>query len=146
MPQRVTNPMDAEALPRISHGGAVTEEMQVSVYTLADLENARRELERWQERWADSSSNNPDKHEGAIRAARRLVREIEDALKDAGTIPLTEQERLEQELDRIFPSARSQEVVEFEGRRYQRIFFPLEKSRSRKRVTAWGQEWRLVNE
>lgn len=68
-----------------SNGGNV-----VPDYTLADLEAARRELARWQERWADSNSNNPDKHEGEIRAARHLIWEIGDALKRSGAVPLTE--------------------------------------------------------
>src|SRR3954462_3865377 len=109
-------------------------------YTLTDLEKARETLAQWQERWANSSSNNPDKHEGHIREARRRVREIEEALKAGGQIPLTEQEQREARLDAAFPDAKSKQVVEFEGKKYQRIYFPIERSRSRKSVTEWGKE------
>jgi hypothetical protein len=42
---------------------------------------------------------------------------------------------------RHLPMLGSTEIVEFEGRRYQRRFYPLERSRSRKTVTEWGREW-----
>jgi hypothetical protein len=116
----------------------------VADYTLKDLDDARAELNRWQERWADSTSNNPDKHEGQIREARRRFREIEESLKATGRLPLTDQEQLEARLDRAFPNAKSKEIVEFEGKKYQRIFYPLERSRSRQTVTEWSKEWRAL--
>jgi len=74
------------------------------------------------------------------------VREIESPLKESGALPKTEHEKLESELDRLFPNARSKEIVEHEGRRYQRRFTPLERSRSRKSVTAWGKSWDKVQD
>jgi hypothetical protein len=116
----------------------------MSDYSLTDLERARDELARWEERWANSSSNNPDKHMGRIRVARRRLREVEDALKASGQLPLSDKEQLEARLDLAFPNARSKEIVEFEGKKYQRIFYPVERSRSRKTVNEWGKEWRAV--
>ncbi|MER9232909.1 hypothetical protein NKI56_12515 [Mesorhizobium sp. M0622] len=110
-------------------------------YTLADLEQAEAELAAWNRRFDDYSGNNPDKYQADIKSARARVREIEFALKADGAIPKSEHETLETMLDRIFPNARSKEIVEYEGQKYQRRFTPLERSRSRKSVTSWDKSW-----
>ena len=111
------------------------------MYTIEDLERARAELKSWSDRFANYSGNNPNKYQADIKAARQKVRMIEDDLKARGVLPLTEQEQLEKELDEAFPNAQSRQIVEYRGKRYQRKFFPLEKSRSGKTVTAWGKKW-----
>jgi hypothetical protein len=116
------------------------------MYTIEDYEEARAELRRWDERWANYSGNNPDKYQADLKAARKKVRYIELYLKDAGILPLTEQELLERHLDTAFPKARSKEVVEFNGKKNCRRFFPMEMSRSRKTVTEWGKSWEEVKE
>jgi hypothetical protein len=73
-------------------------------------------------------------------------REIERYLKDLGVLELTDKEKLEKELDRAFPDAQSKEVVEYNGKKYMRRFFPIEKSRSRKTVKEWGKSWEPVKE
>lgn len=110
-------------------------------YTLEDLEKAKAELDAADNAWANSSSNNPNKGEARRKAAREMVRYIESELKRTGQIELTPKEKLEAELDRLFPDAKSKEVVEYEGKRYMRRFTPLEKSRSRATVTVWGKSW-----
>jgi hypothetical protein len=110
-------------------------------YTLADLEAAKAELAAWNKRFDDYTGNNPDKYQADIRSARARVREIEFALKADGVIPKSEHEQLESTLDRMFPNARSMEIVEYEGQKYQRRFTPLERSRSRKSVTVWDKSW-----
>lgn len=109
--------------------------------TTEDLEHARKELQDWQDRFDRYSGNNPDKYQADIRAARGRVRQLEDALKASGELPRSEQENLSAELDNAFPNAKSKEIVEYRGHRYQRRFYPLERSRSRKTVTEWGREW-----
>jgi len=116
------------------------------MYTKADLDAAKAEFEQIEERWANDSSNNPDKYKAECKAARRQVREIEAALKATGEIASTENEVLERELDEAFPNAKSKEIVEYKGKRYIRRFFPLEKSRSRKTVTEWGKAWEEVTD
>jgi hypothetical protein len=115
-------------------------------YTLADLERAKSDLAAWQQRWDNYTGNNPDKYQADIRSARAEVQRIEQYLKLTGVIPLTEPEKLERELDAAFPNAKSREIVEYQGRKFQRRFFPLEKSRSRKTVTAWGRSWEELKE
>jgi hypothetical protein len=118
----------------------------MTIYTLADLEAARDELASWSQRFDEYSGNNPDKYQADIRSARAKVREIESALKTAGVIPRSEHEQIESELDRMFPNAHSKEIVEYEGRKYQRRFAPLERSRSRKSVTVWDKSWVVVKD
>ncbi|MCT2581149.1 MAG: hypothetical protein E5X23_08345 [Mesorhizobium sp.] len=113
----------------------------MTTFTIDDLERAKANLERWTQSFDDYTGNNPDKYQSDIKSARVEVREIEAALKADGTIPLTEREKLENTLDRLFPNARSKEIVEHEGQRYERRFTPLERSRSRKTVTVWDRYW-----
>ena len=110
------------------------------MYTMRDLDEARAAHAGIEERWANYTGNNPDKYEADRKTARRRVRAIERALKDNGTLPLTEQEALARKIDAMFPNAESKQVVEYQGKRYQRRFFPLEKSSSGE-VTEWGNEW-----
>ena len=116
------------------------------MYTLDDLERAKEELRQWDDRFANDSSNNPNKYESQRRAAREKVRVITDSLKASGTIALTDKEKLERELDSKFPSSQSNDVVEHDGIKYRRKFFPLERSRSRKSVTVWGKTWEKLSE
>ena len=60
-----------------------------------------------------------------------------------GAIPLTGNEIIEKELDRLFPDAESKEIVEHQGVRYQRRFSPAERSR-RGNVTRWDKSWVAV--
>lgn len=118
-----------------------TRNVRGQVYTSQDLENARTELQRLEKAWDNYRGNNPNKFQSDIKAARRKVRHIEKCLTANGTISLTEHEQLERELDQIFPNAESKQIVEHNGRRFQRRFYPLEKSRSGKTVTEWQRSW-----
>lgn len=111
------------------------------MYTLEDYENARTELARWNERGDNYMANNPNKYQADIRDAVRKVREIKQYLKDEGILERTESEKLEKELDRIFPNAQTKEVVEYNGKKYQRRYWPFEKSRSGKTVKEWSKSW-----
>lgn len=115
-------------------------------YTLKDLEAARTELKRTSDRADNHSANNPDFGQADIRAARRKVQVILGELKAMGVLPLTDQQRLEAELDKRFPTAKSREIVEHDGKQYRRRFAPAEKSRSRKTVTQWDRWWEEVKE
>jgi len=115
-------------------------------YTLEDLEEARAELKRASYRADNHRGNNPDFGQSDIRAARLKVDLIMGELKATGVLPITDQERLEAELDKRGPNAKSREMVEHNGKRYQRRFAPAEKSRSRKTVTLWARWWEEVKE
>lgn len=114
------------------------------MYTLEDLYIAQEELALWQDRWDRYDGNNPNKYQADIRNAQSRVRSITESLKANGVLERSEQEKLEVRLDHEFPNAQSNEIVEFEGKQYQRRFYPLRKSRSRKSVTEWGKSWNLV--
>lgn len=115
-------------------------------HTIEGLEAAKAELERLQERDSMDTSGNPDKYHSRIATARRQVYEIERALKSGGAIPCTEHEEMEFKLDKAFPAARSREIVDFEGVRFQRRFRPFTKSRSGKTVTTWHAYWTKLSE
>ncbi len=121
-------------------------EQEKTAPTLADLEKARQELEYWQERFGKDSSSNPDKYSSQIRDAAIRVRDIKTALKKAGVIEMTPEEKLTAKLDELYPNARSRTVVEYEGQKYEIIYFPLETSRSGKTVHEWGHKWRPFKE
>lgn len=111
------------------------------MYTLDDFEKAKAEVRRWTDAFDRYSGNNPDKYQSEIKHARAKLREIEEDLKSSGLLVMNEKEKLEAELDDQFPKATSKQIVEYKGKSYQRKFFPLEKSRSRKTVTEWGKTW-----
>lgn len=113
-------------------------------YTIDDYNIAQDELARITEKWDNYSGNNPNKYYSQLSGARSKVRIIEGSLKSQGVIPLSDKEILEKELNIKFPNARSKQVVEFEGKKYIKKFFPLEKSRSGKTVNEWGSCWELV--
>ena len=112
--------------------------------TLEHLELARADLTLRDNRWANDSSNNPNKYWSERQAARRRVRELTQKLKSQGDLEMTDPERLCAVLDAIVPDASNGQVIDHEGIRYRRRFFPEEKSRSGKTVTAWGRTWEKV--
>lgn len=113
----------------------------MALYTLADLEKAQLELDREIERWDNYNGNNPNKYQSDIKSARQQLLHIEEQLKSAGTIPLSDKEKLNRELDQLFPNASSKEIVKHNGVSFIKRFRPREKSRSGKTVTAWVAWW-----
>lgn len=109
--------------------------------SLNDLAAAEAELTRWDDAYANDSSNNPNKYEAQRRDARRAVRCISENLKNQGLIEKSKTEILTEELDRLYPNAQSKKKVNYNGVMYQISYFPLEKSRSRKTVKEWGHKW-----
>jgi len=97
--------------------------LSLTIYTDDDLDRAKAELARLERAWENHSGNNPDKYWASISLARSKVALIEAALATA----LTAKEQIECKLDAAFPTASNKEVVEFEGRKYQRIFRPADK-------------------
>lgn len=113
---------------------------------IGELAEARRQLARFEQRWEDYTGNNPNKYRGDLNLWRGEVDRLERALKKDGVLPVTDEEKLEFELDRRFPGARSREVVEFDGKKYRRRFSPAEFSRTRKSVTRWHKWWEPVSD
>jgi len=111
------------------------------MYTSDDYEKAKNEARKWDDAFDRYSGNNPKKYQSEIKQARAKLRVIEQDLKSRGVIMMNDKEKLEAELDKQFPEAKSKQIVEYKGNRYQRQYFPLEKSRSGKTVTEWGKTW-----
>lgn len=114
------------------------------MYNLDDLAVAKAESQRWDDAFANDRSNNPNKHEAQRRDAGAKVRMIEESLKRQGLIAKSEADMLNEELDRLYPNAKSRTIVTHDGKRYQVRYFPLIESRSRKTVKEWGHSWALL--
>lgn len=114
------------------------------MYSLDDLVQAKAELEHWNNAFANDSSNNPNKYQAQRRDAGSKVRRITEILKDSGVIEKTEVEKLNDELDRLYPNARSKSIVNYNGNKYQIKYFSVVVSRSRKTVKEWGHKWVAV--
>lgn len=111
------------------------------MYSLDDLEAAKNELNRWNDAFANDRSNNPNKYEAQRRDAGIKVRQIENDLKNQGILQKSENELLNEQLDRLYPNVKSKTIVSYNGKAYQVRYFPLVRSRSRKNVKEWGHEW-----
>ncbi|MBT3726770.1 hypothetical protein HOG21_03580 [bacterium] len=114
------------------------------MYTLDDLEKARADFAKWDDKFSEYTGNNPSKYDSQIKAALRKIRTIETVLKNGGALARTAQEELDYELDRLFPDAKSKSIHEKDGKKYQIIYFPIEKSNSGKTVTEWGHRWKDI--
>jgi hypothetical protein len=114
-------------------------------YTLDDLEEAKRNVTACQNRIDNHRANNPDYGRADLRNAQTKLNIILADLKARGILALTEQDELEAKLDEQFPNARSKEIVEYEGKRYQRRFLPAHKSRSGKTVMEWSRWWQRLD-
>ncbi|TCL38078.1 hypothetical protein EV210_10444 [Anaerospora hongkongensis] len=106
-------------------------------YTLADLEKAKVNIERLEKAWDNYSGNNPNKHHTSISMAREEVSRITYCLKLQGDISKTEQEILEDKLNRAFPNAQSKLVINFEEAKYQRQYCKI--------GGFWEDSWRKLD-
>lgn len=114
-------------------------------YTLDDLEKARERLKSLNDAYANDSSNNPNKYRSDIEIASSDVRLIRYELINAGLIEMTEKEKLQADLDKLYPNAKSKSVVEYKGKKYKICYWPI-KSRSGKTVQEWRHRWEELDE
>ncbi|MDM0025915.1 hypothetical protein [Variovorax saccharolyticus] len=112
--------------------------------TMEDLAAAQANVKHWGDAYANDRSNNPDKFAAQRRDAAAKLRQIERSLKQQGLIEKTAQELLDEELDGLYPNAKSKTMVTHQGKKYQVRYFPIEQSRSRKTVKEWGHSWDVV--
>jgi len=64
-------------------------------------------------------------------------------LKEQGILPITEVERISTILDCLHNRAKSNAIVEYDGKQYKRQFSPLKLSKSGKTVQKWARFWLL---
>ncbi len=112
-------------------------------YTLEDFEKERN----WD---SGFGPNNPNAVKRAYSNHLRRLKEIKDYLIGEGLLKqeepkITEEEKISEELDRLYPNAKSKSIVEYKGEKYQIHYFPLSKSRSGKTVHEWGHSWNLYH-
>jgi hypothetical protein len=108
-------------------------------YTLEDYEQEKN-------RDVDVRANNIGAWQRAMHQHGQRLREMETYLKQTGVLEYSPEERLNAELDKLFPSAKSKTIVEYRGNKYRVRYFPLDKSNSGKTVYEWGHAWELVKE
>jgi hypothetical protein len=116
-------------------------------YTLADLAEAEAGYASAQARVDIFDSNNPNRGQSDLRRAGDHLTRVTLYLQAQGDLPKpepTRQDNLEQALDAAFPQARSKDMVEYEGKRYQLRFAPARMTRLRKRVAKWERWWQAV--
>ena len=70
----------------------------------------------------------PNKYRPAVHLAMDELERVSLKLKECGDLPWTAQELLEHALDKAFPDARNQQVVEHGGKRYERRWVPVERN------------------
>lgn len=113
-----------------------------SKFTLEDLERERN-LDY------DIRANNPNAFRRKRQEHMQRLREIENSLIEQGILKepeLTEEQKLNLELDQLYPDAESRTIVEYEGKKYQIKYFPKSTSLSGKTVKQWGHTWDLIEE
>jgi hypothetical protein len=116
-------------------------------YTLADLAEAEARYADAKARVDNYDGNNPNRGRSDLRHASDHLTLVTLYLRAQGDLPKPEptpKQRLEQALDAAFPQARSKDIVEYEGKRYQLRFAPARQSRSRKTVVEWSRWWQEV--
>jgi hypothetical protein len=55
-----------------------------------------------------------------------------------------EEKEISRALDELYPKAKSRTIVEYESRRYQLRYFPIEKTADGEKVKEWGHRWVAV--
>jgi hypothetical protein len=118
----------------------------MTFYTLDDLNAATTALDAILSKWDRYSGNNPDKFSAKIADVKVRVHEITVALKASGVVARTEDEERDHQLDLAFPSARSKQIVLWNGNRYERVFTPVATSLSGTSVKAWAKTWRQAGD
>ncbi|WP_029149182.1 hypothetical protein [Methylophilus sp. 5] len=117
------------------------------MYTIEDLKLANAQLNEVAERWsAAHSANRVNPLDMEAKAAAERVHHIEEDLKRRGLLRYTAHELLDESLDQRHPDAQSWEVVLYNGKRYRRRFYPLELSKSGKRVKQWRKAWEPLDD
>jgi len=115
-------------------------------YTLTDHSKAKAKIQALKAKWENYSGNNPNKFQADIADAMAELHSIEVELKKSGELAQTLIEKRDALLDEAFPNARSQQVVDWQGKKYMRRFSPVSTSLSGKTVKAWNKYWEEVVE
>ncbi len=121
------------------------ENLEKPKYTLEDLERERK----WD---SGFGPNNPGAVLRENRQHAQRLKEIEESLIEQGILQKpekpepTEQQKIDVELDRLYPNTKSRKIVEHNGKRYQSKYFPRDISRSGKTVHEWSHFWQPVEE
>lgn len=106
------------------------------MYSLEDLKEAERNFEHRSDLWVkEEDGEKPNRHSSEAKKAAQHFKQVTEYLKVNGIIPFTDGELTQESLDQEYPYAQSREVVELNGVRYQKRFYPKKRSKWGKSVT-----------
>lgn len=112
------------------------------MYSLDDLAIAQQKFDYWADLWSkEYLENKPNIYDAEAKKASEHLREVEEYLKLNGIIPFTDDKLAQNPLNELYPSAKSREIVTYNGTRYQKRFFPKKRSESGKTVKEWYSTW-----
>jgi hypothetical protein len=111
-------------------------------FTVEDLEVARRYVEMLGQNQRADSLRNWDDWEQRINSLSDAIEYKEWELKRAGVLPMTEQEKLQDRLNELFPQAHPGDVVQYQGCEHVRRCEPARFNRNG--VDKWKEWWELV--
>lgn len=114
-------------------------------HSVQDLEDAKSNLALLVARRQNYDGGNPHKYKSEIGHLRYLVITLEGELRASGQLPMTPGEKLQVDLDRLYPDAESRLEVEYQGQRYVRQYRPVAVSRSGKTVHSWEGYWKQMD-
>jgi hypothetical protein len=98
----------------------------VDDYNIEGLEAVRAKLAALEAKRDRDAMGNHNKYRPVIHAALLDVERIELKLKERGELPWTAEEILAHHLDRAYPDAMNKQVIEHQGKRYERCWIPVE--------------------
>jgi len=108
----------------------------VNPFTLEDLEK----LEQEHNGIKDEDSKNPWKGSGTLRYLNDQIKTVREHLERSGELPMEDWRSVQYKIDKEYPNAKSNDIVQFDGKNYQLKFFP-NMSRSWKTILSWDKEW-----
>jgi len=111
-------------------GNALLEQLRVAV---ADRDAVRARYDAY-------DGGNPDKHRASLQRAQESVDRIERSCRRLGLLPGSEHDVLEASLDAAYPAAENGQIVQANGRWYQRRFSVGSVSRIGN-PTSWVPRW-----
>jgi len=92
----------------------------VNPFTLEDLEK----LEQEHNGIKDEDSKNPWKGSGTLRYLNDQIKTVREHLERSGELPMEDWRSVQYKIDKEYPNAKSNDIVQFDGKNYQLKFFP----------------------
>lgn len=113
-------------------------------FTVNDLEKAKQEVKLLEDEYRRSFGKDLGVLDAKHSAAAEHARLVEADLRRRGLIARTDAERLQNELDEIYPNALSKQTVAHKGLHYQIVYFKANPSGTGETAKKWNHKWIMV--